>query len=392
MASPGSVPNGRDTLQIARQRVATSNFFALCYLMLCNLAYADENDGQKAVQQITQSLPDMPVPDGTVQGKWHLGWGPQVTQDNSNLMYAAELIDSATGLPVFSAVVIRGTDTQAKPSGILKQLAEDITAEVQVPFPANNSVGAKIAAGTKAGLDILERFTDSSNRTVQKYLNDFLAQNPDAPVVVTGHSLGGCQTTVLAMDLAATLPAKTIMVPNTFAAPTAGNSAFANLYQQTFPFAPRWFNSIDLVPMAFANLAGIKNLWTQCNRPAPEIFKLTLDAFGLLLARVNAGYTQPSRDDRQLGGGCQPPAAPTAVSARLEQAVAEIQTLLQQFAQKRGIPIPAFMFPFNQIGDWVKELLYQHLIPTGYWNAVRDWQGVASIPNRLAQASAASGN
>ena len=107
-------------LEAARQQVLTSDFFALCYLMLCNLAYTDENDGPKAVQQITQSLPSMPVPTGTVPGKWRLGWGPQVTSDNSNLMYAAEFLVEGSTPPVFSAIVIRGTDTRAKPSGILK--------------------------------------------------------------------------------------------------------------------------------------------------------------------------------------------------------------------------------------------------------------------------------
>ena len=40
-------PTSSDTLQTARQRVLTSDFFALGYLMLCNLAYPGENDGQK---------------------------------------------------------------------------------------------------------------------------------------------------------------------------------------------------------------------------------------------------------------------------------------------------------------------------------------------------------
>src|SRR3954463_12446435 len=39
----------------ARQQVMTSDFFALCYLMLCQLSYANENDGNQAVAQITTS-------------------------------------------------------------------------------------------------------------------------------------------------------------------------------------------------------------------------------------------------------------------------------------------------------------------------------------------------
>lgn len=373
-----------ETLDAARQRVLTSDFFALCYLMLCNLAYADENDGQKAVQQITQSLPDMPVPDGTVPGKWKLGWGPQVTSDNSNLMYTAELIDLQSGSPVFSAVVIRGTDTQAKPSGIVKQLVEDLGADKQVLFPNNNTVGAKIAIGTNGGLSVLNRFVDSTNRNVEQYLLDFLKANPAAPIVVTGHSLGGCQTTVMAMYLSGLLPQGTKIVPTSFAAPTAGNAAFIQLYEETFAFAPRWFNDIDLVPMAFAGIEGIKQLWAQCDRPAPEALKLVLDPFQLLLKALNVSYSQQSAvNSRLLIGGCEPPATRVVPAVVHDQAVAEIQALLAQLAGRLHVPLPNVLFA--GIDNWVRELLFQHLILTGYWQGVADSPGVASIPNPFPQ-------
>jgi hypothetical protein len=108
-------PASSDTLQTARQRVLTSDFFALCYLTLCNLAYAGENDGRKAIQQIIERLPNMPVPAGTLPGKWSLGWGPQVTRDNSNLIYAAEFLDAGTTLPVFSAITAAQTPKPTHP-------------------------------------------------------------------------------------------------------------------------------------------------------------------------------------------------------------------------------------------------------------------------------------
>ena len=373
-------PASSDTLQTARQRVLTSDFFALCYLMLCNLAYAGENDGQKAIQQIIERLPNMPVPAGTLPGKWSLGWGPQVTRDNSNLIYAAEFLDAGTALPVFSAITIRGTDTQAQPSGILKQLLEDFSAENQVSFPDGNTGGAKIAQGTKIGLSTLNGLTDSTHRTVQQYLNDFLKNNPATPVVLTGHSLGGCLTTVMALDLSGKLQKGTNFVPNSFAAPTAGNLAFINLYEQAFPFSPRWFNNIDLVPMAFANLAGTKQLWNQCQRPAPLLFKLLVDGFDLLLKACNAHYTQESSaNSRTLVGACQA-SAPDALPARTrDQAVAEIQALLESAAARLRIAVPDIAL--QGIADWVRELLFQHLIPTGYWDSVKNSPGVAPIPN-----------
>jgi hypothetical protein len=378
---PATALSGPDKLEIARQQVLASDFFGLCYLMLCNLAYADENDGPKAVQQIKQSLPRMPVPAGTVAGKWNLGWGPQVSRDNGNLMYAAEFQDLESGKPVFSAVVIRGTDTQAKPSGILQQLVEDVGAEKQVLFPDNNLDGAKIALGTKIGLDVLNGFTDAGNETVEQYLNGFLKTNPAAPVVVTGHSLGGCQTTVMAKYLSKALPPEPKIVPNSFAAPTAGNSAFIQLYEQAFPFAPRWFNSMDLVPMAFAGLGGIKQLWNACNRPAPEGLKIVIDAIEVLLRGAKASYSQQSPgNSRALVGACQSSAADAVPAGRQIQAVADIQALLQRVAGRLPIPpIPAILF--NKIDDWVRELLFQHLILTGYWDSVKSSHGVAAIPN-----------
>ncbi len=407
-STPATAQSGPDDLNGARKKVETSDFFGLCYLMLCQLAYADENDGQKAVAQIKQLLPTMPVPQGTVPGKWRLAWGPQVTNDNSNLMYAAEFVHAGSGLPVFSAVAIRGTDTQAKPSGILKQLVEDLDAADQVVFPANNQIGSRIAKGTQDGLKILAGFQDpDTHQTVADYLKAFVARNPDAPVVVTGHSLGGCQTTVVALDLATKLPAGTKIVPNSFAAPSAGNSAFIELYEKAFPFRPRWFNTIDLVPMAFAGLGGIKQLWNQCKRPAPGIVKTLIDALELVLKVRHAQYSQQSPvDSRILVGSCQLTKANAVSDAVQNKALEEIQAILRKAMQDmeekvskirlvggllaHGLSFVVTDNSFANIDAWVQELLYQHLILTGYWNSVQAFNGVAFIPNPFAQAAAAS--
>ena len=406
MSTPAVAHVVPDNVNAARQQVKTSDFFALCYLMLCNLAYTDEDSAQTAVQQITKLLPTMPVPQGQVTGQWSLGWGPVASGDNSNLMYAAEFSDKASGLPVFSAVAIRGTDTKARPSGVLKQIIQDLDAQHQVVFPANNTTGSKIAEGTKFGLDILTAFHDKSGRTVDHYLNDFVAANPRAPIVVTGHSLGGCQTTVVATFLSGRLPAGTAIVPNSFAAPTAGNSAFIQLYEKTFHFCPRWYNPFDLVPMAFAGLGDIKGLWKQCKKPAPGVVKIIVDALEVLLKILHVNYSQQSPgDSRKLTAACRPPSV-TAVSAAVSnQAVAEIRALLQNEVAKLrdevkklpvigGLAAHELSFKisadsFKHLAAWVSELLFQHSVLTGYWNAVKASPGVAPIPNPFVKAAGA---
>jgi len=401
---PAPAPSIPPNVAAARQQVVSTDFFALCYLMLCQLAYTDENSGSKAVQQIKKLLPAMPVPSGHVKGQWSIGWGPVVSPDNSNLMYAAEFSDSGSKLPVFAAVVIRGTDTQAQPSGILKQVIEDLDATHQVAFPTNNHSGAKIARGTQLGFNTLMGFKDGG-RNVETYLKNFVAAHPGAPVVVTGHSLGGCQTTVVALHLASTVPG-TKIVPNSFAAPTAGNADFIKLYEKTFSFCPRWFNNIDLVPMAFAGLGGIKGLWSQCKRPAPDALKIVIDAFEVLLKFLKVSYSQESSgNSRLLHGICQPPKMQPVSASVQQKAVAEVQALFHDAVKKlqhdvskiplvggvaaHGLSFEMSANSFQNLGAWVEELMFQHLILTGYWDLVKASKGVAPIPDPFEKAAGA---
>ena len=431
-AMPGPAPPDPDDINDLRNKVLTSNYFGLCYLMLCQLSYAAEDSGPQAVQQIKTQLSNMPVPQN-IQGQWRLAWGPQIPNDgsNSNLMYAAELLDTQENppVPVFSAVVIRGTDTQAKPSGVLAQIIEDLLADRQVAFPEGNTDGAKIALGSSIGLGVLNAFADPvSGQSVEAYLQNFVAHNPGAPIVVTGHSLGGCQTTVMATYLSTKLPAGTKIVPNTFAAPTAGNSAFIQLYEKNFPFSPRWFNNIDLVPKAFANLGDIRGLWAVCGRPAPLLVKIAVQGLADVLDLAHATYAQQSDgESRFLAGQCQPPATSAAPAPVMNEAVLEIKTVLENAVKEHlaagripsilqalgddvsKIPligalggVAAHLAPPDKVVDlifqqfslgeltgWVQELLFQHLILTGYWNTVASFDGVASIPNPFPLAAAA---
>lgn len=416
MAAPAIATVIPADVQDARQKVLTTDFFGLCYLMLANLAYTAGNNGRQPKDEIKRLLPTMPFPQGTVQGRWSMAWGPQVPSDgsDSNLMYAALCSDSASGLPVFLAVAIRGTDSRAKPSGVVSQIMQDLDAEHQVVFPPGNQSGSKIARGSQVGLNTLNNLQDSDTKqALATFLRDFATQNADVPIVVTGHSLGGCLTTVLALDLASKLPQGAKIVPNTFAAPSAGNLAFMQLYEKTFARCTRWLNTFDLVPRAYAGLDEIKNLWTACHRPPPLLVKIALEGLKLALEIGKVNYAQQSVDcGRPMAGVCQSN-QPNAVSPEKQnQAVAEIQKMLQDQLQKilhagclndvlkrLGVDagnllggVAAHLLPaeklvepiinhasVNELASWVQELLFQHSVMTGYWNAVKNFNGVATI-------------
>ena len=442
MATPAAGP-ALTPVEDARNKLRTSDFFALCMAMLCEISYFGETSGDEAKRQIRAAVPKAPTPPSTVPGAWRLGWGPQVDQNNANLMFAAEFMDTTQNpaVPVFTSIAIRGTNLQSTPWGILKQLIEDLDAEDQVNFPTDDSTAApfaahaagkrpKIASGTAIGFRTLRDMTDESGRTVQQYVADFLQQNQGAPVAVTGHSLGGCQTTVMALHLALAVPGA-VIVPNSFAAPSAGNQDFIDLYQQQCPFAPRWFNDFDLVPMAYAGLKGIRNLWSMCSVPASLLVKAAVEALKILLDMEGASYAQESfGQSRDLRGVCRPPSSDLLAGFDTQQAAKDLEgaliriieklpvsklpdlakalqgeipgnAFLQKMAQSPAIVLATGLLDkeLHALADhtrgnllvWVQELLFQHSLGTGYWEAVKGSTGVAPIDPPSQAAVATSG-
>src|SRR5688572_21896895 len=103
----------------ARPQVGTP-YYGLVWLALAQLAYTDESaavirDVNSALPKAVAALPPLPAPPGTTAPaawcSWGVDWGPCVADDNANLMFAATCRDAASGLPIVSAICIRGTDT-----------------------------------------------------------------------------------------------------------------------------------------------------------------------------------------------------------------------------------------------------------------------------------------
>ena len=186
------------------------------------------------------------------QGQWSLSW-VGLTQDGANLAYLAKGPDDGNG-SVY-ALALRGTVM-----GDLVDLAEDMDVGQLEHFTAGGTPPdrsqPKISKGAKEAFKHIISGTDLPKQMVD------LAPHT---LYVVGHSLGGAMATTIALFLqhqasAGTLPISKIL-PYTFAAPTAGDAAFAAWFDQQFPNAVCTHNKYDVVPTAWATLASLPQDW-----------------------------------------------------------------------------------------------------------------------------------
>lgn len=329
------------TLAQARQQVTSSDYYALGYLNLCAVSYADEGGSPSSIAAaIAAAVPTIPTyPDG---GSWTLEWGPGITSDRANLVYVASYATSDGA--IFNAVCVRGTDVRVRGEGLLSQLREDLQGGCQYTWPSGTECvsvppPANTALVSRGSMNLLTNLTtnavDANGKTLMDFLPGFLgeSQNSGAPLVVTGHSLGGAATMVLALWLQSNLSSPPTIVPNSFAAPTPGNSTFVSLYESTFAWCPRWYNTNDLIPFAFANVPGMFDLWTSCDLPAPSLAtdvmkKIEKDITGLEYSQQSATWSRAVTQD------CEP------------------------------IPIG------GKQPSWTSNLLFEHSLTTAYYPAM----------------------
>lgn len=347
--------NKLSPISFAAQKEAGTPYYGLVWLALADIAYTDEKtaDIKNVAVDLSKNiaaLPDPPAPAGFDPpspgswGKWQVDWGPVVDTVNSNLMYVASYREIANGLPVVDTVCIRGTDISATSAGVIKQLREDLDVETLVswsnvmnpPDPSHPCPGGAsatdvaIAQGTCLGLRILQRFQAKVNMQnpppvlqnavdVLSYVQWLATIYSGLPIVVTGHSLGGCLTTVMAVFLSDSLTAANVtaaIVPHPFAPPTAGTIGFAKKFDDQFPGAQVWWNTLDVVPNAFQNikdappttpsLTNILNLWSGYDGPSIPLVEHTLLK---LLIRTVPAYAQPAGLQTLQGSVPQPQVA-----------------------------------------------------------------------------------
>ena len=211
-------------------------------MTLSTLAYVDENrtaTQQQMISEINAGLEEAGYE------LWHVVWGPALNADRSNLAYAAQ--HSETGQ---LAVSIRGSDFPFWLNWI-----EDLAVIRLVPydqFVPTASETVQIAFGTAIGLRQVLGMRDGTTS-----LETFLTAAPQGtPILITGHSLGGCLASALAPCVANWIGSAASISVYTIAAPSPGNAEFADYYNALFTLlsghstAFRFYNSLDVVPNA----------------------------------------------------------------------------------------------------------------------------------------------
>ena len=193
----------------------------------------------------------------TAGGPWTLKWGPAT--DEGIMIYVAQSAGGSWG------VAIRGSLSDDDMAGFFANWFEDADAVTQQPWLYPQSVeGARISSGMNDALDEAMGLTDpATDLSLMDFLRSALPA-AGAELMVTGHSLGGGLTTVVASWLYDQLPKSGrlsgfTITPYTFAAPSAGNAAFAAHYDAIFGAnSYRCLNTQDIVPMAYTNPGGIQ--------------------------------------------------------------------------------------------------------------------------------------
>lgn len=230
-------------------------------------------------------------------GNWEVLWGPVVNSygKDINNKVASNALFVATNNQGIYVVATAGTN----PISAYGWLTEDFDVRTMVPWDSNNEApdAPRIANGTNIGLQHLLGMTDQSGNTLMQFLqNTFKGVTTPQQLVVTGHSLGGALSSVLALNLNNNLttfnPAQTVTVS---AMPTAGatpgNKAFSEYFSsQLGTRTVRFWNKLDPVPHAWQAdmVENIPFLFYPYLVPNPLV-----QALGALVLEQSLQGTQP---------------------------------------------------------------------------------------------------
>lgn len=266
-------------------------------MSLAAITYISESNQSQQKAQMSAALSQVPTAAG---GPWTLQWGP--SNNAGNLVFVA--LDSSKTV---YAVAIRGT-VQDDVTGFFTDLLEDLDTLSQVPWLYPQTVtGAQIAAGTNIALAQVIAMTDPvTDLGLLDYLRSVLSSSNQ--LIVTGHSLGGTLTSVVAPWLADQLPkagntGTVAITPYTFAAPSAGNQAFVDNYTKLFPNSYRGVNTLDIAPMLWAQLGSIQNLYSPPGQLLKNYSEALNTAIELAKFPLSQSYAQTNENTTDFFAG-----------------------------------------------------------------------------------------
>lgn len=210
----------------------------------------------------------------------------------ANLAYLAQNAADASQY----AVAIRGTDF-GNPTDKLEDF------EVQNPQPFVSGSGTvHVSEGAALGHSLITEAVGSHGNTLLEELTSRVKPGGEgATIFITGHSLGGALATMVAFYLkfSGFLPQANFQV-YTFAAPTAGLTDFAELFDSTFSgdsglnSSWRAHNAWDIVPQAWEKdtLSAIQDWYPQ---PGPaQNWEVRLGVEKIIKLPGDNPYQQPA--------------------------------------------------------------------------------------------------
>jgi len=290
------------TIQIthARQTAVTLAYLAYAGEKLKKPLPGDQSIDESIAKIINYTIPKLSALQNTQQqADWRVVWGPvsytfEFTKLQDNMLYVVQSISK----PSEYIVAIRGTNGTA----IWDWIEEDfrVLEKEKWKLPAGNTAQGtpKISKATDIGLDaLLNKMTPASDMpgaglSLDKFLSSIADQAVD--VTFTGHSLAGalCEALGLWFRQSQSVPSgwdpqgKATVKVISFAGATAGNSDFANYFNQELgEHCQRLHNMNDVVPHGWGKhtLKQLPDLYSSIGIYMGEKLTLVLDIITALV-------------------------------------------------------------------------------------------------------------
>lgn len=314
-------------------------------------------------------------------GDWRLVWGPALIEETDQNGKPTGVADNALFVAHCDAVAYPGGPTlptyvvaiaATNPASLYDWETEDFSVAQVVNWKnynpaqfspsAYNGTDPYISNGTATGIKIVLGLISPSNAaSPDTTLEAFIASlNPDrkSAIVFCGHSLAGALSPTLALYLKEQnkLNAFDISLVYPTAGPTPGESAFASLFNSTFPPLPQgwvaqtgdyqsWntmhWNTLDVVPHAWqeADLQQIAEIYGQSTN---FLTKETLNTLQRLLIKraATSGATYTRIQNQSLPGTLQHSDRSTAKISTPPKTMKDYitQLILQHVNLYSGIP------------------------------------------------------